>query len=80
MTAVAPRVALVGDDRTVPLVTGGQRSYINLDYAASAPCLAAVKQAVDELLPGYSRVHRGAGFKSPAVYRSLRGARQDVRS
>ena len=56
---VAP--ALVGGDVEVPLVTGGLRRYTNLDYAASAPCLVAVRQAVDALLPWYSSVHRGAG-------------------
>jgi hypothetical protein len=44
-------LALVGSEVEVPLVIGGWRRYVNLDYAASAPCLVSVKQAVDELLP-----------------------------
>lgn len=80
MTAVAPALALVGDDQNVPLVTGGQRRYVNLDYAASAPCLASVRQAVDELLPWYSSVHRGAGFKSQLCTEAYEGARDAVRS
>jgi hypothetical protein len=50
---------LVGQDIEVPLVSGEWRRYVNFDYAASAPCLAAVKEAVDEFLPWYSSVHRG---------------------
>ena len=72
--------ALVGADVEVPLVSGGVQRYINLDYAASAPCLVAVKQAVDALLPWYSSVHRGAGFKSQLATEAYEGARAAVRS
>jgi selenocysteine lyase/cysteine desulfurase len=48
----------------VPLVTGETVEYANLDHAASAPCLEAVRDAVDEFLPWYASVHRGAGFAS----------------
>lgn len=72
--------ALVGADVEVPLVTGGVRRYINLDYAASAPCLVAVKQAIDALLPWYSSVHRGAGFKSQLATEAYEGARAAVHS
>ncbi|NIH81192.1 aminotransferase class V-fold PLP-dependent enzyme [Amycolatopsis viridis] len=48
----------------VPLVTGGQLDYANLDHAASAPCLEPVRRAVEEFLPHYASVHRGAGFAS----------------
>ena len=60
------RLRLVGADVEVPLVTGDTRRYVNLDYAASAPALQAVHDAVEELLGWYSSVHRGAGFKSRA--------------
>ena len=40
MTVATIPLALIGSDHPVPLVTGGERLYINLDYAASAPCLA----------------------------------------
>ena len=56
-----------------------QRRYVNLDYAASAPCLASVKHAVDELLPWYSCVHRGAGFKSQLCTEAYEGARDSSR-
>jgi selenocysteine lyase/cysteine desulfurase len=70
---------LVGADVEVPLVTGGKRRYVNLDYAASAPALQAVHDAVEELLEWYSSVHRGAGFKSRASTAAYEGARESIR-
>ncbi len=58
------RPILVGSDQQVPLVTGQSCRYVNLDYAASTPALLDVVRAVEALLPWYSSVHRGAGFKS----------------
>lgn len=69
---------LVGADRAVPLVTGGTRRYVNLDYAASASCLVEVKHAVDELLGWYASVHRGAGILSDISTRAYEGARHAV--
>ena len=69
---------LVGADRVVPLVTGGTTRYVNLDYAASAPCLVPVKRAVDDLLEWYASVHRGAGFLSDVSTRAYEGARTAV--
>jgi selenocysteine lyase/cysteine desulfurase len=80
MTIATVPLALIGSDHPVPLVTGGERRYVNLDYAASAPCLAQVKEAVDELLPWYSSVHRGAGYKSQLATAAYEGARDAVRS
>ena len=73
------RLRLVGADTEVPLVTGGARRYVNLDYAASAPALQAVHDAVEELLGWYSSVHRGAGFKSRASTAAYEGARESIR-
>jgi selenocysteine lyase/cysteine desulfurase len=70
---------LVGADTMVPLVAGGQRRYVNLDYAASAPALARVHDAVEELLGWYSSVHRGAGFKSRVATTAYEGAREAIR-
>jgi len=72
-------VRLVGANTEVPLVTGGTRRYVNLDYAASAPALQAVHDAVEELLGWYSSVHRGAGFKSRASTAAYEGARESIR-
>ncbi|MGH3905205.1 MAG: aminotransferase class V-fold PLP-dependent enzyme [Pseudonocardiaceae bacterium] len=71
-------LALVGSELDVPLVTGGRRRYVNLDYAASAPCLASVKLAVDALLPWYASVHRGAGYKSRLATEAYEAARVAV--
>ena len=70
---------LVGADTDVPLVTGEMRRYVNLDYAASAPALQSVHDAVEELLAWYSSVHRGAGFKSRASTAAYEGARESIR-
>ena len=70
---------LVGADTHVPLVTGATGRYVNLDYAASAPALQVVHDAVEELLGWYSSVHRGAGFKSRASTAAYEGARESVR-
>ena len=70
---------LVGDDVEVPLVSGDRLRYVNLDYAASTPALTTVKDAVDALLPWYSSVHRGAGFKSGLATDAYEGARTAVR-
>ncbi|RSN29326.1 cysteine desulfurase [Amycolatopsis sp. WAC 01416] len=67
----------------VPLVTGGGNDHIgyaNLDHAASAPCLDKVRAAVDEFLPWYASVHRGAGFASQIstkLYERTRGILRD---
>lgn len=71
---------LVGAEMAVPLVTGEQRRYVNLDYAASAPALRRVADAVNEVLEWYSSVHRGAGFKSRAATAAYEGARESVRA
>jgi selenocysteine lyase/cysteine desulfurase len=57
-------VSLVGDGLLVPCVDGRQRPYLNLDSAASTNSLREVAQEVQEFLPWYSSVHRGAGYKS----------------
>jgi selenocysteine lyase/cysteine desulfurase len=57
-------VGLVGDGLVVPCVDGQDRPYLNLDAAASTSALPAVAARVQEFLPWYSSVHRGAGYKS----------------
>ncbi|CAL9368646.1 Cysteine desulfurase [Actinosynnema sp. ALI-1.44] len=75
--AALPRV--VGASLRVPLVTGERVEYANLDHAASAPCLEQVRDAVDELLPWYASVHRGAGFASQVSTKVYEQARDSVR-
>lgn len=66
---------LMGADIEVPLVSGERRRYVNLDYAASAPALQRVRDAVGDLLDWYSSVHRGAGFKSQTATEAYERAR-----
>ncbi|WP_037367950.1 aminotransferase class V-fold PLP-dependent enzyme [Amycolatopsis orientalis] len=75
--AAVPAVA--GAALRVPLVTGGDIGYANLDHAASAPCLDAVRSAVDEFLPWYASVHRGAGFASQVSTRLYERTRDVLR-
>ncbi|HET6501758.1 MAG TPA: aminotransferase class V-fold PLP-dependent enzyme [Amycolatopsis sp.] len=63
----------------VPLVTGSVIDYANLDHAASAPCLEAVREAVDEFLPWYASAHRGAGFASQVSTKVYERARHVLR-
>jgi selenocysteine lyase/cysteine desulfurase len=64
---------------TVPLVDGRLVPYANLDHAASAPCLEAVRDAVNEFLPWYASVHRGAGFASRVSTQVYEQARETLR-
>ncbi|AOW93626.1 cysteine desulfurase [Rhodococcus sp. WMMA185] len=59
-----PLARVSGSDLQVPLVQGGNRTYVNFDCAASAPALRQVTERIETLLPLYSSVHRGAGYAS----------------
>jgi selenocysteine lyase/cysteine desulfurase len=74
---VEPLLPVIGAELPVPLVTGGSARYAQLDYAASAPALAAVAEQVTRALPHYASVHRGAGYRSglsTALYEATRPA------
>jgi selenocysteine lyase/cysteine desulfurase len=73
-----PLLPVVGAGTLVPLVTGEHRPYANLDYAASAPCLQEVSDHVQEVLPYYASVHRGAGYNSQVSTALYEGAREVV--
>jgi selenocysteine lyase/cysteine desulfurase len=77
MDATQPQVPspLVGDGLPVPCVDGRERPYLNLDSAASANALPAVARRVEEFLPWYSSVHRGAGYKSRLATNAYEEAR-----
>ena len=69
---------MVGLDQRVPLLDGRLVRYINLDNAASTPPLQDVLDAIQQFLPYYSSVHRGAGFKSRVSTTAVRsGAPHD---
>ena len=69
-------LALVGDELEVPCVDGVDRRYVNLDAAASTGALPEVARRVQEFLPWYSSVHRGAGYKSQRSTAAYEAARQ----
>lgn len=69
-------IGLVGDYESVPCVDGIDRPYLNLDSAASTSALPAVARRVEEFLPSYSSVHRGAGFRSRQATAAYEQARR----
>lgn len=77
-TELPPLLAVVGATTQVPLVDGTSRTYANLDYAASAPALEAVAARVNEVLPLYASVHRGAGYLSQVCTALYEASRQTV--
>jgi len=64
LTLADLRDEVVGIDTRVPLLDGGERTYVYLDNAASTPTFKRVMQCIEDFLPWYSGVHRGTGFKS----------------
>jgi cysteine desulfurase/selenocysteine lyase len=50
---------VVGLDVEVPLLDGSRARYVNLDNAATTPCLSVVQAKVNEFLRWYSSIHRG---------------------
>ncbi|MDT0327288.1 aminotransferase class V-fold PLP-dependent enzyme [Nocardiopsis lambiniae] len=72
------RCAIVAAEEGVPLVTGEHVEYANLDYAASAPCLTPVADALSAALPYYASVHRGAGHHSQVSTDAYERARRSV--
>lgn len=42
----------------------GVDGFVNLDYAATAPCVRVAADAVQQLLPYYGSIHRGTGLRS----------------
>ncbi|MBE7701698.1 aminotransferase class V-fold PLP-dependent enzyme [Oerskovia sp. Sa1BUA8] len=69
---------VVGSDTLVPLVDGRSVPYANLDVAASAPALQVVADRVNEVLPLYASVHRGAGYLSQVSTALYEAARQTI--
>jgi selenocysteine lyase/cysteine desulfurase len=73
-----PLLPVVGGDLQVPLLDGSWCRYANLDYAASAPALGSVAAHVQQVLPYYASVHRGAGYASQVSTALLEDAREAV--
>jgi cysteine desulfurase/selenocysteine lyase len=69
---------VVGLDEPAPLLDGRWVRYVNLDNAATTPALRSVVDAVHDLLPLYSSVHRGTGYKSRVTTAAYEEARRQV--
>ncbi|HEY7074175.1 MAG TPA: aminotransferase class V-fold PLP-dependent enzyme [Solirubrobacteraceae bacterium] len=63
----------------MPCVDGRERRYVDLDAAASTGALPGVLARVREVLPWYSSVHRGAGYKSQVATARYEDAHLTVR-
>ncbi len=68
----------MGEDVRVPTLDGGASRYVDLDAAATSSASVRVVEAVQELLPWYSSVHRGAGAKSRHTSARYEQAREGV--
>ncbi|MGJ0118129.1 aminotransferase class V-fold PLP-dependent enzyme [Williamsia sp. MIQD14] len=77
LATVFPIADVVGADETVECAAGRVR-YVNGDYAASAPALAAVATEIAAALPQYASVHRGAGHLSQLTTARYENARTVV--
>ncbi|WP_432562254.1 aminotransferase class V-fold PLP-dependent enzyme [Kineococcus sp. SYSU DK003] len=77
-SVVQPLLPVVGARTRVPLATGGEAVYANLDNAASAPALQTVADRVARVLPHYASVHRGAGYLSRTTTALFEQAREQV--
>ena len=73
----ARRDHLIGADLHVS-VGGEPRRYVDLDAAATTSASEAVLRAVEEFLPWYSSVHRGAGAKSQVSSARYEEARETL--
>ncbi|WP_445153935.1 aminotransferase class V-fold PLP-dependent enzyme [Arthrobacter sp. Hor0625] len=78
-TARRPLSAVSGAEIQAPLIQGGQVRYANLDYGASAPALSVVSAYLNEILPYYASVHRGAGYASQLSTSVYENARNIIR-
>ncbi|MEE2568347.1 aminotransferase class V-fold PLP-dependent enzyme [Pseudarthrobacter sp. J64] len=77
--AARPLAAVTGAEIQAPLISGGHVRYANLDYGASAPALSVVSAYLNEILPYYASVHRGAGYASQISTSVYENARNIVR-
>jgi selenocysteine lyase/cysteine desulfurase len=68
----------VGDDLWVSVLDGGPRQYVDLDTAATSSASVAATRAVEEFLPWYASVHRGAGIRSQLTSARYEEARDTI--
>src|SRR5687767_12883260 len=77
-TTSPPRNRLVGGNLRIPVAGGEPRRYVDLDSAATTSASVAVLDAVQDFLPWYSSIHRGAGAKSQYSSARYEEARERV--
>jgi selenocysteine lyase/cysteine desulfurase len=73
-----PLAELVGSGQRVPCLDGVDRLAVELDQAASTQAHADVAARVEDFLPWYSSVHRGAGYRSRSATAAYEQARRAV--
>ena len=69
---------MLGTDELVPTLSGRRVRYVNLDNAATAPAMRAAVAAVEEALPYYGSVHRGAGHHARRSTEAYEAARCEI--
>ena len=72
------RHAVIGVDEMVPTLSGRFVKYVSLDNAATTPALRSALAAVEEILPCYGSVHRGAGHKARRCTEAYEAARHTI--
>ena len=72
------RDQVIGVDTMVPTSSGGLVRYVNLDNAARHPRCVPVRDAIEQLLPCYGSVHRGAGHHARRCTMAFELARRIV--
>lgn len=73
-----PLAELVGSEQLVPCVDGVDRRAVELDQAASTQAHPDAAARVEEFLPWYSSIHRGAGFRSRTATAAYESARRGI--
>ncbi len=68
----------VGDDLWVSVRDGRPRQYVDLDTAATSSASVVVARAVQDFLPWYASVHRGAGIRSQLTSARYEEAREII--
>jgi selenocysteine lyase/cysteine desulfurase len=69
---------IIGNAEPVTLTDGREVPFANLDYAATTPALRVAAEAVQDFLPLYGSVHRGAGLRSRTSTYRYNLARQTI--
>ncbi len=78
VTIETVRDFIVGVERKVPLHDGSQRTYVNLDNAATTPPLESVLKCSQMFLEWYGSVHRGSGLKAQISTHAFERCREVV--